>query len=123
MLGNTQSITCAFCLAAGAPHPLYRHLELCGVAFINLYYIKKSRNVQEKLRKKRKKVGEGVLLPGALAAPVGVDACIDPRADASIRPYKSASYLSKQKPPRAVKHGAVRFIQLRISPGSPRSRW
>ena len=30
---------------------------------------------------------------------------------------------TKQKPPRAVGRGAVRIIQLRISPGSPRSRW
>ena len=32
MLDNTQSIICAFCLAAGAPHSPYRHVELCGVA-------------------------------------------------------------------------------------------
>ena len=34
MLENTQSILCAFCLAAGTPRPPYRHAELCGVAFI-----------------------------------------------------------------------------------------
>ena len=33
-----------------------------------IYYIKKSRIVQEKLRKKRKKVGEGVLIGAAEAA-------------------------------------------------------
>ena len=36
MLDNTQSIICAFCLAAGTPRPPYRHAELCGVA-LNLY--------------------------------------------------------------------------------------
>ena len=33
MLDNTQSIICAFGLAAAAPRSPYRHLELCGVAF------------------------------------------------------------------------------------------
>ena len=33
MLGNTQSIACAFCLASDVPRSPYRHLELCGVAF------------------------------------------------------------------------------------------
>ena len=32
MLENTQSILCAFCLAAGTPRSPYRHVELCGVA-------------------------------------------------------------------------------------------
>lgn len=32
MLGNTQSIACAFCLASDVPRSPYRHLELCGVA-------------------------------------------------------------------------------------------
>ena len=32
MLANTQSIACAFGLAAAAPRSPYRHLELCGVA-------------------------------------------------------------------------------------------
>ncbi|MFR3930022.1 MAG: hypothetical protein ACLTZR_19195, partial [Parabacteroides merdae] len=32
MLDNTQSIICAFGLAAAAPHSPYRHLELCGIA-------------------------------------------------------------------------------------------
>ncbi|MEE1423938.1 MAG: hypothetical protein UF620_11090, partial [Gemmiger sp.] len=34
MLDNTQSIICAFGLAAAAPRAPYRHLELCGIAFI-----------------------------------------------------------------------------------------
>ncbi|MCI6622764.1 MAG: hypothetical protein PUD46_04850 [Subdoligranulum sp.] len=34
MLENTQSILCAFCLAVSAPRSPYRHLELCGIAFI-----------------------------------------------------------------------------------------
>ena len=34
MLDNTQSIICAFGLAAAAPRSPYRHLELCGIAFI-----------------------------------------------------------------------------------------
>ena len=32
MLDNTQSIICAFCLAADTPRSPYRHVELCGVA-------------------------------------------------------------------------------------------
>ncbi|MFZ2757558.1 MAG: hypothetical protein WAZ23_00935 [Gemmiger qucibialis] len=32
MLDNTQSIICAFGLAAAAPRSPYWHLELCGVA-------------------------------------------------------------------------------------------
>ncbi|WP_462339028.1 hypothetical protein, partial [Gemmiger formicilis] len=32
MLDNTQSIICAFGLAAVAPRSPYRHLELCGIA-------------------------------------------------------------------------------------------
>ncbi|MFZ2433223.1 MAG: hypothetical protein WAW97_02720 [Gemmiger qucibialis] len=32
MLDNTQSIICAFGLAATAPRSPYRHLELCGIA-------------------------------------------------------------------------------------------
>jgi hypothetical protein len=32
MLDNTQSIICAFGLAAAAPRLPYRHLELCGIA-------------------------------------------------------------------------------------------
>ena len=32
MLDNTQSIICAFCLAAGTPRSPYRHVELCGIA-------------------------------------------------------------------------------------------
>ena len=35
MLDNTQSIICAFGLAAAAPRSPYRHLELCGIALIN----------------------------------------------------------------------------------------
>ena len=31
MLDNTQSIICAFGLAAAAPRSPYRHLELCGI--------------------------------------------------------------------------------------------
>ncbi|WP_270761944.1 hypothetical protein [Gemmiger qucibialis] len=34
MLDNTQSIICAFGLASAAPRSPYRHLELCGIAFI-----------------------------------------------------------------------------------------
>ncbi|MBS4911782.1 MAG: hypothetical protein KH007_11635, partial [Subdoligranulum variabile] len=34
MLDNTQSIICAFGLAAAAPRSPYRHLELCGATFI-----------------------------------------------------------------------------------------
>ena len=34
MLDNTQSIICAFCLAADAPRSPYRHVELCGIAFM-----------------------------------------------------------------------------------------
>uniref|UniRef100_UPI00402938D0 hypothetical protein n=1 Tax=Gemmiger formicilis TaxID=745368 RepID=UPI00402938D0 len=33
MLDNTQSIICAFGLAAAAPRSPYRHLELCCIAF------------------------------------------------------------------------------------------
>uniref|UniRef100_UPI0040259584 hypothetical protein n=1 Tax=Gemmiger formicilis TaxID=745368 RepID=UPI0040259584 len=33
MLDNTQSIICAFGLAAAAPRSPYRYLELCGIAF------------------------------------------------------------------------------------------
>ena len=36
MLDNTQSIICAFCLAAGTPRPPYRHVELCGIALTKL---------------------------------------------------------------------------------------
>ncbi|WP_417342842.1 hypothetical protein, partial [Gemmiger formicilis] len=36
MLDNTQSIICAFGLAAAAPRSPYRHLELCGIALIFL---------------------------------------------------------------------------------------
>ena len=32
MLDNTQSIICAFCLAAVTPRLPYRHIELCGIA-------------------------------------------------------------------------------------------
>jgi len=32
MLDNTQSIICAFGLAAAVPRSPYRHLELCGIA-------------------------------------------------------------------------------------------
>ncbi|WP_418930871.1 hypothetical protein, partial [Gemmiger formicilis] len=32
MLDNTQSIICAFGLAAAAPRSPYRHLELCSIA-------------------------------------------------------------------------------------------
>jgi len=34
MLDKTSSIICAFGLAAAAPRSPYRHLELCGIAFI-----------------------------------------------------------------------------------------
>ena len=34
MLDNTQSIICAFGLAAAAPRSPYRHLELCGIALM-----------------------------------------------------------------------------------------
>ena len=34
MLDNTQSIICAFGLAAAVPRSPYRHLELCGIALI-----------------------------------------------------------------------------------------
>jgi len=37
MLDKTSSIICAFGLAAAAPRSPYRHLELCGIAFIILY--------------------------------------------------------------------------------------
>ena len=33
MLDKTSSIICAFGLASAAPRSLYRHLELCGLAF------------------------------------------------------------------------------------------
>ncbi|MFR4666104.1 MAG: hypothetical protein ACLT8A_04585 [Subdoligranulum sp.] len=36
MLDNTQSIICAFGLAAAAPRSPYRHLELCGIALTPL---------------------------------------------------------------------------------------
>jgi len=32
MLDNTQSMICTFCLAADAPHSLYWHVELRGIA-------------------------------------------------------------------------------------------
>ena len=35
MLANTQSIACAFGLAAAAPRSPYRHLELCGIALVS----------------------------------------------------------------------------------------
>ncbi|MFR4667234.1 MAG: hypothetical protein ACLT8A_10750 [Subdoligranulum sp.] len=38
MLDNTQSIICAFGLAAAVPRSPYWHLELCGVAFIMHYH-------------------------------------------------------------------------------------
>ncbi|WP_443673070.1 hypothetical protein, partial [Gemmiger sp.] len=34
---NTQSIICAFGLAAAVPRSPYRHLELCGIALSLLY--------------------------------------------------------------------------------------
>ena len=34
MLNKTSSIICAFGLASAAPRSPYRHLELCGIAFI-----------------------------------------------------------------------------------------
>ncbi|MBP7944433.1 MAG: hypothetical protein WAX70_06975, partial [Gemmiger qucibialis] len=37
MLDNTQSIICAFGLAAAAPRSPYRHLELCGIALTKVY--------------------------------------------------------------------------------------
>ncbi|MFR4665764.1 MAG: hypothetical protein ACLT8A_02775 [Subdoligranulum sp.] len=37
MLDKTSSIICAFGLASAAPRSPYRHLELCGIAFIFLY--------------------------------------------------------------------------------------
>ena len=37
MLDKTSSIICAFGLASAAPRLPYRHLELCGIAFIILY--------------------------------------------------------------------------------------
>ena len=37
MLANTQSIACAFGLAAAAPRSPYRHLELCGIALEYIY--------------------------------------------------------------------------------------
>ncbi|WP_418590498.1 hypothetical protein, partial [Gemmiger sp.] len=37
MLDNTQSIICAFGLAAAAPRSPYRHLELCGIALYSDY--------------------------------------------------------------------------------------
>ena len=38
MLDKTSSIICAFGLAAAAPRPPYRHLELCGIA-LTLYLL------------------------------------------------------------------------------------
>jgi len=38
MLVNTQSIACAFGLAAAAPRSPYRHLELCGIALTTFKY-------------------------------------------------------------------------------------
>uniref|UniRef100_UPI00402A2D1E hypothetical protein n=1 Tax=Gemmiger formicilis TaxID=745368 RepID=UPI00402A2D1E len=38
MLDNTQSIICAFGLAAAAPRSPYRHLELCGIALSKHFY-------------------------------------------------------------------------------------
>ena len=32
MLDNTQGMICTFCLAADAPHALYWHVELRGIA-------------------------------------------------------------------------------------------
>ncbi|MDD6874756.1 MAG: hypothetical protein PUD46_04315 [Subdoligranulum sp.] len=34
MLDKTSSIICAFGLASAVPRSPYRHLELCGIAFI-----------------------------------------------------------------------------------------
>ena len=40
MLDKTSSIICAFGLASAAPRSPYRHLELCGIAFIiRAYYL------------------------------------------------------------------------------------
>ena len=38
MLDNTQSIICAFCLAACTSRSLHRHLELCGIALALFAY-------------------------------------------------------------------------------------
>jgi hypothetical protein len=38
MLVNTQSIACAFGLAAAAPRSPYRHLESCGIALTTFKY-------------------------------------------------------------------------------------
>uniref|UniRef100_UPI0040257B2A hypothetical protein n=1 Tax=Gemmiger formicilis TaxID=745368 RepID=UPI0040257B2A len=43
MLDNTQSIICAFGLAAAAPRSPYRHLELCGIALTNAARLTESR--------------------------------------------------------------------------------
>ncbi|MDD6949305.1 MAG: hypothetical protein PUI75_09810, partial [Subdoligranulum sp.] len=37
MLDKTSSIICAFGLASAAPRSPYRHLELCGIAFVILH--------------------------------------------------------------------------------------
>ena len=44
MLDNTQSIICAFGLAAAAPRSPYRHLELCGIAlsFFSYFLLEES---------------------------------------------------------------------------------
>ncbi|MFR4957759.1 MAG: hypothetical protein ACLTC5_03240, partial [Subdoligranulum sp.] len=36
MLDKTSSIICAFGLASAAPRSPYRHLELCGIALIEM---------------------------------------------------------------------------------------
>jgi len=48
MLDNTQSIICAFGLAAAAPRSPYRHLELCGIAFNLNFIIKESTAMKKK---------------------------------------------------------------------------
>ena len=50
MLDNTQSIICAFGLAAAAPRSPYRHLELCGIA-LSVYRITEAPQISMNLRR------------------------------------------------------------------------
>ncbi|MFQ9439506.1 MAG: hypothetical protein ACLR1L_11185, partial [Subdoligranulum sp.] len=43
MLDKTSSIICAFGLASAVPRSPYRHLELCGIAFVFIIQSRQSK--------------------------------------------------------------------------------
>ncbi|MFR9225907.1 MAG: hypothetical protein ACLVKB_07400, partial [Agathobacter rectalis] len=65
MLDNTQSIICAFGLAAAAPRSPYRHLELCGIAlgYIIFYVLNRHRQYAKitLIRSKEERKNKGCL--------------------------------------------------------------